>query len=178
MSRKIHQTVIPDDDGVDHDYTATTLPTEDGCRLALQIADVLSGAAGSALTAISGILRSVAGGKVTAAEAQALVSRDLDLSSLASLPGRLLTAGGPGLMRAMLAGVKRATTAEDGTRSAADVGKPDGFNDAFAANYGELARAISWVVEINYGPSWTALLAGGSSPSSQPAPSGAPKAGR
>lgn len=176
MTRKIHQTVIPDDEGGEHDYTATTLPTEDGCKLAIQAADVLSGVAGSALTAIAGIFRSLAGGKVTPAEAQALISRNLDLTCVASIPAKLMSAGGPTLMRSMLAGVKRGTTAEDGTRTAADVGKLDGFNDAYAANYGEMARAIMWVVEINYGPSWTALFAGGSSPSLEPAPSDAPKA--
>jgi hypothetical protein len=154
MARKILETEIVDDYGKAHEYAAITLPTEDELAIGLVIADVLGDGLGKAMSGVGNMFRALAGRSVD----DAALDTPVDLSGFAAIPSRLITHGGPALVRRILTGCKRVDVDDKGRRIVSSVDQKGDFDDVYSANLGELTRAVEWLLRQNYGPFLMALL--------------------
>lgn len=126
---------INDDDGRPHDYRIVPFGASEGWRLAVALFALVGGSLGKLL---SGLLGSGKG-----ADLGKLLDADLDLGAIVrDLAEALMSAEGNGeqLLKRLLRNVTR-----DG-KSLENVAV---FDQAYQANYGELAEVIVWAVEVN-----------------------------
>jgi hypothetical protein len=167
--QRLHETQLPDDEGAIRSYTSEPLPTGLSCEVALTIADALGG---TVLEFVGNVFRAIAGGKTDSAMiARVVLDDDALVGELAKVPGRLLTHGGPALIKKLLSGTKRREEDDDGRPRLYVLKNQTDFDSAYAGNLGELMRAIGWVLRVNYGPFLTGLFQAGIGPSEMPSAS-------
>lgn len=130
--------VIADDYGGDHTYECTQHGADEGFKLLTTVIGILGEAAGQGLRGEEGDLDQELTGAMIGTAVKVLCDR-LDLA----------------LIKRLLAFTTRMN--DDGARE--KVGEQ--FNKIYQGNYGELGRALWFVLEHNYGPTWRARLDGG-----------------
>lgn len=130
---------IQDDKGKSHKYQVTQFAAMRGLRMATRLVQLVGPGVGEAMD----LARS--GGLAK------LMDADIDLSAVVKeLVGQLDEDKVLNLVTDLLSSTHR-----DGQ----DMSQETVFNDAYAANYGELFRALVFVLEVNYGNFLGALRA-------------------
>jgi hypothetical protein len=138
---------ITDDYGASHQYSITPHPAEEGFVLLPVVLRIIGEAGGPLVDAFKSsdpeaILESEING----------VALGLALSNLAN---EIVAAGGPKFCKDVLKYTTRVNS--DGKEEKAAVA----FNVIYQGNYGELAKAVFAVLELNFAPSLRARLASG-----------------
>jgi hypothetical protein len=146
MSREVSQTKqIVDDYGVTHAYECTQHGAEEGYKLLRTLLGILGEAAGQGL-------RTTSDGAPTQPELDREVTGAMLGMAVKVLCDRLDLP----LIKRLLAFTTR-TDGETGTTDKV----PVAFNKIYQGNYGELAKALYFVLDHNYGPTLRARLDGG-----------------
>lgn len=125
MIREPWKTVLTSDDGEQVQYLATAHPAGEGLRLATRMFGVVG-------KPLSGLLEAAGSGGLDAEVPLGKVVRELAEAIAAE--------DAPGLVRELLRYVVRGKDSLD---------RPGAIDLAYAANYGELADALAWVIERN-----------------------------
>ena len=135
---------LVDDEGHEHIYTSIPLPAGKGWDVLTRLVRLAAKGLGKA---IAGINPANVAQKV--GELASLLDGDLDMAALGDGFERTVDAimADPALVRDLLSGLAR-----DGVRVS------EGFDDAYAANYGELMQAMLCAVRKNYGPFFKRVL--------------------
>jgi hypothetical protein len=122
--------VIQDDDGTPHNYMIACHPAVDGLRLAQQLFALAGPSLGKLIEGLRG-----------AGASSSLLDLDLDLGALLNEVSQAVASSDlPGLVSALL----RHTV-----RDSQMLNNDAMINQAFGGNYGEIAEAVSAVVEVN-----------------------------
>lgn len=140
----IETTTIVDKRGTPHRYETVPFPAADGFNLMSRIGTIIGGPLGELINAVKGS------------------SGDVDVRKLVSDPGAVdLDALDGSALGMGLQGVAQAIVAQGGsqllltilrntTRDKVRLAKASEFDRAYAANYGELFKAVAWVLKVNF----------------------------
>jgi len=158
---------IKDAEGVAHVYTIHPHPAEEALDLLPIVVRVLGEVAGPLINALP------AGKEIDAEEAATMktledlgrkTSGDIDGAQIAkaasALANEFVAAGGASFCKKLLKYTTRRTpNAEPDEPAERKV--PEAFGQIYQANYGELAQAVLFSLEINFAPSLRERLGGG-----------------
>jgi len=119
------QRQIADDDGAQHSYSMIPFAASEGWQIGTRLFALAGGPLGKVIDGL------FAGG----------TKSNLDLGeALRDLAGALLASGSDGLVKALL---------RNSTRDGQPLDNPANFDRFYQANFGELAEALAWSVEVN-----------------------------
>lgn len=139
---------IEDDFGVSHTYTITPHPAEEGVELLPSVLRLIGEAAGPLIDSIQGAMA-----ETIESPLNAKVNGEKIGKALSNLADELVRAGNAKFYKELL---KHTTRTDDAGR---EQKVAQAFGAVYQGNYGELAKALVAVIEINFVPSLRAKLA-------------------
>jgi hypothetical protein len=150
VSRLPKEIKIKDRHGVEHRYESAPLPCKTAFRLGLELTTVLTPVFGEGAALLFGVMGE---GKID-------LDKAVDLSripaALVTVPQKLLDLDEWRLIKTIFSETRRFSPNKrdpKGNDHRLDMAKDVSFDEAYSGgNFGEMFRAMSWILSVNYSP--------------------------